>query len=93
MARLSIKVVPGARADRLVGRYGDALKVQVSAPAEQGRANQAAIDLLARALGVSPGRVAIVRGHGSPRKVIEIAGIEQEEAEQRLAAATGHSSP
>ena len=90
MARLSIKVVPGARADRVVGRYGAGIKVQVSAPPEQGRANRAVVDLLARALGVSPGQVAIVRGHGSPRKVIEIAGIEQEEAEQRLAAATGH---
>src|SRR6185437_17138011 len=39
MASLSIKVVPGAKQSRVVGRYGDAFKLQVSAPPEGGKAN------------------------------------------------------
>ncbi|MDB5174520.1 MAG: hypothetical protein JWN51_3293, partial [Phycisphaerales bacterium] len=31
-ATLNVKVVPGAKRDRVVGRYGDGVKVQVSAP-------------------------------------------------------------
>lgn len=84
MATLRIKVIPGARLDRVIGRYGDAIKVHVSAPPADGKANDAVVELLARTLGVAPRRVTIVRGHGSPRKLIDIAGMEQEIAEQRL---------
>lgn len=81
MATLSIKVVPGASVSRVVGRYGDTIKVQVNAPPEQGKANRAVIELLARALGVSDRQVTITRGHSQPRKVVEIAGVEQSVAE------------
>src|SRR6476620_2636829 len=52
MATLNVKVVPGASRDRVVGRYGDGVKVQVSAPPEGGKANKAAIEVNARAPGV-----------------------------------------
>ena len=83
-ATLCIKVVPGARRDRVVGRYGDAIKIQVAAPPEDGKANQAVIQLIARALGVSPADVSIVRGHAQSRKVVHVAGLEVAEAESGL---------
>ena len=83
-ATLSIKVVPGARRDRLVGKHGDAIKVQVSAPPEGGKANQAVVALIAGALGVGKRKVMIVRGHAQPRKLIRIEGVEQADAEARL---------
>lgn len=89
MATLSIKVVPGSRDDRVVGRYGDAFKVQVSSPPEDGKANRAVVELLARALRVKGSQVTIVRGHGQPRKIVEIAGLDQAQAEARLDAITG----
>lgn len=88
MATLSIKVVPGSRNDRVAGRYGDAFKVQVSAPPEDGKANRAVAEVLARALGVKVQQVAIVRGHAQPRKTVEVAGLDQAEAESRLDAAS-----
>ena len=84
IARLTIKVVPGARVTRVVGRYGDAIKVQVSAPAEGGKANHALIELLAAALGVKTNQVTILRGHTQARKIVEIAGVEQTALEQAL---------
>jgi hypothetical protein len=84
MARLSIKVVPGSRSERVAGRYGDGFKVQVSAPPEDGKANRAVAEVLARALGVKVRQVAIVRGHTQPRKLVEVAGIDQADAEARL---------
>jgi uncharacterized protein len=87
-ATLSIKVVPGARRDRVVGKYGDAIKLQVSAPPEGGKANQAVVALIARTLGVKEQQVTIVRGHTQPRKVVRIDGIEQAHADACIAAAT-----
>ncbi|HWE97792.1 MAG TPA: DUF167 domain-containing protein [Tepidisphaeraceae bacterium] len=50
-ATLNVKVVPGAKRDRVVGRYGDGVKVQVSAPPEDGKANRAVVGVLAASLG------------------------------------------
>jgi uncharacterized protein (TIGR00251 family) len=74
--RLTVKVVPGARHSRVVGMLGEALKVQVAAPAERGKANDAVIDLLAAHFGVKRGQVKIASGHGQARKVVEIEGID-----------------
>ena len=84
MATLQIKVVPGAKKNRIVGRYGDAIKVQVSAPPEDGKANQAVIALLADALNVKPQQLTITRGRAQPRKTIQVEGMDQSVAEQRL---------
>ena len=76
MALLNVKVVPGASRDRVAGRYGDGIKVQVAAPPEGGRANESVVAVIAAALGVKPQQVHIVRGHTRPRKVVEIDGVE-----------------
>ena len=86
-ATLNVKVVPGASRDRVAGRYGDGIKVQVSAPPEDGKANRAVCELLAAVLGLRSADVQVVRGHGQPRKIVKIAGIGPAELEIRLAAA------
>ncbi|HEY8750712.1 MAG TPA: DUF167 domain-containing protein [Tepidisphaeraceae bacterium] len=89
MATLSIKVVPGAKKNRIVGKYGDAIKLQVSAPPEGGKANEAVIALLAEALGIGPRQISITRGHTQPRKTVEIDGLDQATAEARLLSNAG----
>jgi uncharacterized protein (TIGR00251 family) len=81
MALLTVKVVPGSRKDQVVGRYGDAMKVQVSAAPEGGRANAAVCEVLAASLGVAARQVRVVRGHTSPRKIVEIDGLSAEQVE------------
>jgi uncharacterized protein (TIGR00251 family) len=71
--RLAVKVVPGAKRERIAGWLGDALKVTVAAPPERGRANQAVVELLERTLGVA---VRLVEGERSPRKVFEVAELD-----------------
>jgi uncharacterized protein len=80
----NVKVVPGASRDRVVGRYGDGIKVQVSAPPEEGKANGAVVELIADALGVKAGQVRIVRGHTQARKVVEVEGMDGAEVLGRL---------
>jgi uncharacterized protein (TIGR00251 family) len=86
MPTLHVKVVPGSSRDRVAGRYGEGVKVQVCAPPEDGRANKAVIAVLARALGVKPAQLAIVRGQAQPRKVVEITGVDQAKLAAFLAA-------
>ena len=80
MATVNVKVVPGSSRDRVVGRYGDAVKVQVCAPPEGGRANKAVVEVIATALGVRTQQVQIIKGHTQARKVVEIAGVDQSHA-------------
>ena len=84
MALLNVKVVPGSSRDRLAGRYGEGIKVQVSAPPEGGRANRAVEQVIAAALGLRAQQVRVVKGHTTPRKVVEVEGVEQGDVLGRL---------
>jgi uncharacterized protein (TIGR00251 family) len=84
MALVNVKVVPGASRDRVAGKYGDGIKVQVSAPPEGGKANKAVEQVLAAALGVKAQQVRVVKGHTQPRKVVEIQGVEPADVLARL---------
>ena len=74
--RVEIKVVPKASRNRIVGWVGDRLKVQVTAPPERGKANDAVIDVLAEAVGLSRHQIRLVAGQTSPLKTVEIDGGE-----------------
>lgn len=84
--RFAVKVVPGAARDRVVGPLGDALKVQVAAPPEHGKANARLCEVLARALGVPARDVQIASGHGGPRKLVTVVGLDVATVRTRLAA-------
>ena len=70
--RLSIHATPGARGESVGGNHDNALRVAVTAPADQGKANKAIIKALARALGVSKSQIELIRGPTSRRKVFAI---------------------
>ncbi len=81
---LAVKVVPGASRDRIVGPLGDALKIQVSAAPEKGKANVAVIKLIAERLGISPRSISVIRGETNPRKVLAIHGMSLNEVQAAL---------
>ena len=85
--RLRLRVSPGARNARVVGRHGQAWKVRVAAPPEGGRANKAVVRLVAETLSLPREAVTLVSGHGARDKIIELAGLDQTQIEQRLASA------
>ena len=82
--RLRLRVSPGARRTELVGRHGDAWKVRVSAPPEDGRANDAVLKLLAERVGLPRRAVSIVSGHSGREKVVKMDGLAPAESERRL---------
>lgn len=89
MTRLQVTVSPGASRSELVGRHGGGWRARVAAAPERGRANRALEELLAAALGLPRGQVAVVAGRSSRRKVVEVEGLDAAEADRRLEAASG----
>jgi uncharacterized protein YggU (UPF0235/DUF167 family) len=77
--------MPGSGKPGVVGRYGEAWKLRVAAPPERGKANEAALELLSRSLGVATTDLRLVAGHGTRDKTVEVTGLSSDEAERRLA--------
>jgi len=69
---LAIRVQPNASVTEIVGAYGDELKVRLAAPPVDGKANEALVTFLARALGVSKSSVSVVRGQSGRSKTIRV---------------------
>jgi len=82
---LSIKAVPGASRNQVVGALGDRLKIRIAAPPEGGKANKSICETLARALGIKSRQVEIHAGHGHAEKAVKISGVDVKSLEQFLA--------
>jgi uncharacterized protein (TIGR00251 family) len=85
--RLKVRVSPGARQPGIAGRHGDAWKVRVAEPPEDGRANEAVLRLLADTLDLPRARVTLVSGHSSRDKIVLLDGMEQAQTERLLVSA------
>jgi uncharacterized protein len=86
---VAVFVQPRASRDAVVGIHGSALKVKVSAPALEGRANRAVERLLADRLDISSAAVKVVSGASSRSKRIEIRDLEPATVARRLERARG----
>jgi uncharacterized protein len=82
--RLRLRVSAGASSAALVGRHGNAWKLRVAAPPENGKANEAALTLLAEKLELPRSAVTLVSGASSREKIVELEGIGEDEAVLRL---------
>lgn len=72
MLTLELRVQPGAARDEIVGAHGDRLKVRITAPPVDGRANRHLIDYLAAVFGVPRSRVTLLRGETGRAKTVQI---------------------
>ncbi|MCL4187978.1 MAG: DUF167 domain-containing protein [Rhodobacteraceae bacterium] len=72
-ATVAVRVTPRAAREALVAT-DEGIRIYVTAPPEGGRATEAARALLARALGLAPSRLELLRGVASRDKVFRISG-------------------
>jgi len=86
---LAVRAQPGARKAGIQGEHGGALKVAVTAPPENGRANQAITELLRDWLGLKRSQVELVSGATHRNKQFLIRGLTAEELRSRIARANG----
>lgn len=85
--RFQIHVTPKSRANEItVSRAERSVRIRVTAAPEDGRANQAVLDLLRGRLGVPRDQVRVAGGATSRRKWIEVDGLEEAEVWRRLEA-------
>jgi len=80
----AVRLHPRAKKNAITGEVGDALKLSLTAPPVEGRANEACIDFLAKLLNVPRSSVSIASGQTSRNKVIRVAGADRHYVEDRL---------
>ena len=80
----AVKVHPRAKKNAITGEVGDGLKLSLTAPPIEGRANEGCIEFFAQLLKVPRSSVTIASGHTSRNKVIRVAGLSVEEVRRRL---------
>ena len=81
---LSVRVHPGARRNAIIGTHADALKISLSTPPTDGRANAALIAFLAERLNIPRASIVLISGATSRSKTLRLTGITTAEAEARL---------
>jgi uncharacterized protein (TIGR00251 family) len=80
----AVKVHPRAKKNAITGEVGDALKLSLTAPPIDGRANEACVEFFANLLEVPRSSVTIASGESGRRKVIRVAGMSPEAVLKRL---------
>ena len=80
----AVKVHPRAKKNAITGEVGDAIKLALTAPPVDGKANEACIEFFAKLLNVPRSSVTIAAGQTSRNKVIRLAGVSAEEVRRRL---------
>ena len=81
---LLVHLQPRSSKNEITGVHGDRLKIRLTAPPVDSKANEALCDFLAEKLGVSKSSVSIVRGEKSRKKDVMVGGISLVEARRFL---------
>lgn len=84
MGRISVRLVPRASRDEVVGERDGAIVIRVTAPPVDGRANAALCALVAGRAGVAKGSVRVVAGEKGRDKLVEVDGREASELRRAL---------
>ena len=84
MARITVRLTPRGGRDAIDGWDGDVLRVRVAAAPVDGKANDALLRLLAKALGVAPSRVTLVSGAQARLKSVDIDGMAADDVRGTL---------
>jgi uncharacterized protein len=81
---LKVYLQPKSSKNETVGPYRDGIKVKVTAPPIEGKANEALIQFLAKELGIPQSSIEIVKGHHSREKTLKISAIVDQEWRKKL---------
>jgi uncharacterized protein (TIGR00251 family) len=77
VTRFAVRVKPGAKREAVGGSHGDALVIAVTAPAIEGKANEAVRKALAKAFGVRKQDVTIVAGERGRDKIVDVPDADE----------------
>jgi len=80
----AVKIHPRAKKNAITGELANALKVSLTSPPVEGRANKASIEFFAKLLKVPHGSVTVASGQTRPGKVIRVSGLSAEELRSKM---------
>lgn len=83
--KLKVRVIPNAKKSEFTGRRDDEWLLRLNAPPVDGKANKAAIEFIAKSLGIPRSSVSLVSGEKGRHKIFEIVGLETSDVERELA--------
>jgi uncharacterized protein len=83
-ATFAVKVHPRAKKNAITGEVGNALKLALTAPPVDGKANEACIEFFAKLLNLPRSSVTIASGQTSRNKVIRVAGLTAQQVRDRI---------
>ena len=73
---LKIKVEPRSSRAGIIGQYGDALKVKLTSPPVEGKANKELIEILAKEFSIARKDIEIISGQSSKNKIVRLHGVK-----------------
>jgi len=71
---LKIYLQPKSSKNEIVGPYRDGIKVKLTAPPIEGKANEALVKFLAKEFKIPPSSIEILKGHHGREKIIRVGG-------------------
>jgi uncharacterized protein (TIGR00251 family) len=83
---VKVYLQPKSSKNEVVGPYRDGIKVKVTAPPVEGKANESLIRFLARECRISPSSIEMIKGHHAREKILKIAGNIDQELLKRILA-------
>jgi uncharacterized protein len=87
----TVKVHPRAKRNAVMGTVGGIVKLSLTTPPVEGRANQACVEFFATLFAVPRSSVTIAAGEKSRTKVIRVAGVDADSAQRILERAISHA--
>ena len=81
---VKVKIVPGSSKNKIIGVYNDSLKITITAPPVEGKANKKCIAYLSKYFDLAKSRIDIISGQTSKNKLIKIYDISQKEFLDKL---------
>ncbi len=83
-AAFAVHIIPKSIKNEVVGKYGDALKIRLTASTAKGTANDKLIDFISKKLSIEPGKVEIAAGQESAEKMVVVVGMTPTQVESLL---------
>jgi len=83
-SRIAIRLAPKSSRDKVLGPYGEQIKIAITAPPIDGKANAHLIKFLSKRLKIAKSAITIVSGELCRDKVVQIEGLSQAEAMDKL---------
>ena len=81
---IKVKIVPGSSKNKIIGTYNGALKIAITAPPVEGKANKKCIAYLAKYFDIAKSKIEIISGQTSKNKLIRIYDIRKKDFLEKL---------